>query len=76
MANMTRLPLRQRARRFGRALEVKRLLPSSKKPRKGLFSTLKSVGKAGPNNAVMGLEDGGSYRVAGRGIDGLDGAEP
>ena len=35
-----------------------------------------SVGKAGPNNAVMGLEDGGSYRVAGRGIDGLDGAEP
>ena len=37
---------------------------------------LKSVGKAGPNNAVMGLEVGGSYRVAGRGIDGLDGAEP
>jgi len=26
-------------RRLGRALEVKRLLPSSKKPRKGLFST-------------------------------------
>ena len=45
-------------------------------PWEGAPETLESVGKAGPNNAVMGLEDGGSYRVAGRGIDGLDGAEP
>ena len=40
----------------------------------GRFS--ESVGKACPNNAVMDLEEGSSYRMVDRRIDGLDGAEP
>ena len=54
-------------RLHGRALEVKRLLPSSKKPRKGLFALSSDDGDHGGSN--------GRFEIAFRNACSLDASE-